>query len=114
MGGEIADNDGELQLKNMFVISAQLKLRNNITCNTINCLAVHTFVTILSQSISFLMTQKMKNKRKTTSTTSVACTTHMEILVTYCRVVAFIGSWVGAEKAHVMKNANRAKVKFII
>ena len=64
----------------------------------------------MSHSISLLMTQKTKNKRKTTSTTRVACTTHMEILVTYCRVVAFTGSWGGAEKAQVMKNANRAEI----
>ena len=75
-----------------------------------NCLAVQIFVTILSHSISFLITQKTKNKRKTTSTTRVAWTTHMEILVTYCSVVAVSGSWVGAEKAHVIKNANRAEI----
>ena len=57
-----------------------------------SCLAVQILVPIFIHSISLLKTQNMKNKRKTASTMSVSWTTHIEILVTYCRVVAFRGS----------------------
>ena len=76
-----------------------------------SCLAVQMFVPILIHSISLLKTQNKKNMRKTASMTSVSWTTHMEMRVTYCRVVAFRGSVGGAAKAQVMKKANNAEVK---
>ena len=57
-----------------------------------SCLAVQILVPIFIHSISLLKTQNMKNMRKTASTMRVSWTTHIEILVTYCRVVAFRGS----------------------
>ena len=70
-----------------------------------SCLAVQTCVPARSHSISFLTTLKMKNKRKRESMTRVLFTTHMEILLTYCRVVA-VPSLGGEEKAQVIKKEN--------
>lgn len=72
----------------------------------ISCLAVQTCVPALSHSISFLITLYMKNSRKTASMTRALFTTHMEILLTYCKVVALLGSFGGEEKAQVMKKEN--------
>ena len=58
----------------------------------ISCLAVQMLVPIFIHSISLLKTQNMKNMRKTASTMRVSWTTHIEMRVTYCRVVAFRGS----------------------
>ena len=55
----------------------------------------------------------MKNIRKMASMTRVLFTTHMEILLTYWRVVALLGSLGGEEKAQVMKNENNPE-KIII
>ena len=74
-----------------------------------SCLAVQMLVPIFIHSISLLITQKMKNTRKTVSMTRVSWTTHFEIRVTYCRVVAFRGSLGGAAKAQVIKKANKAE-----
>ena len=76
-----------------------------------SCLAVQMLVPIFIHSISLLNTQNMKNTRKTASMPSVSWTTHIEMRVTYCRVVAFRGSVGGAAKAQVMKKANNAEVK---
>ena len=76
-----------------------------------NCLAVQMCVPILIQSISLRRTQKTKKSRKTASMMRVPFTTHMEIRVTYCSVVALSGSWGGAEKAQVMKKANSAAME---
>ena len=76
-----------------------------------NCLAVQMCVPILIHSISLRRTQKTKKSRKTASMMRVPFTTHMEIRVTYCSVVALSGSWGGAEKAQVMKKANSAAME---
>lgn len=57
----------------------------------------------------------MKNMRKTASMTRVLFTTHIEILLTYCRVVAVpVGSVGGEEKAQVMKKENNpGKRKYV-
>ena len=67
-------------------------------------------VPIFIHSTSLLKTQNMKNMRKTASTMRVSWTTHMEIRVTYCRVVAFRGSVGGAANAQVIKKANKAEI----
>ena len=74
-----------------------------------SCLAVQMLVPIFIHSTSLLKTQNMKNMRKTASTMRVSWTTHMEIRVTYCRVVAFRGSVGGAANAQVIKKANNAE-----
>ena len=54
----------------------------------------------------------MKNKRKAESMTRVLFTTHMEILLTYCRVVAApSGSVGGEEKAQVIKKENNPGIQ---
>ena len=55
----------------------------------------------------------MKKRRKTASMTRALFTTHMEILLTYWRVVALLGSWGGEEKAQVMKNENNPENRMI-